>query len=452
LPDALVRVEGAAKLYATQAGTVEALRPTDATVTRGSFTAVAGVSGSGKSTLLRLLAGLERPTDGSLVVDGIELGSLGAAALRRYRRDRVAFVAQNPAANLLPHLTLAEQAEHPEAPAILERFGLGDRLAALPTQLSGGELARASIAFALARSTTLFVSDEPTAELDEETTADVMSAIAEKCAAGATAIVATHDPDVLARADHVLNLGEHLAAPAPADAMPARRDGDAAIMRVAGLAKSFSGHAAVADATFELRAGELTVVTGRSGSGKSTLLMLLGGWQRADTGTVETDLAVGSWSDVAYVPQRFALVRELSVRDNVALPARLAGRQRQLEEVDALLEALGLDELADRYPQETSIGQQQRAALARALSVAPRLLLADEPTSHQDPLWRERVWALMRGVADRGTACFVATHEPHAAAYAHVAWEIHDGRLSSSTVRDREPGDEPGLSHRLSPG
>lgn len=438
MPDALVRVEALAKLYATHAGTVEALRATDATVRRGSLTAVAGVSGSGKSTFLRLLAGLERPSSGRLVVDGVELGSLGASALRRYRRDRVAFVAQNPAANLLPHLTLAEQAEHPDVGAILERFGLGHRQAARPAELSGGELARAAIAFALARPATLFVADEPTAELDEETAAHVISALTEKCAAGATAIVATHDRDVLARVDHVLNLEQRLPAAAPAEVMPASRRGDAPIVRVRGLSKTFVTTHAVVDATFELRAAELAVVTGRSGSGKSTLLMLLGGWLRADVGAVETELS-SRWSDIAYVPQRFGLVRELTIRDNVELPARLAGRRGALRESGALLEALGLDELAERYPHETSIGQQQRAALARGLSIEPRLLLADEPTSHQDPQWRERVWALLRAAADRGTACLVATHEPHAATYAHAAWEIHDGRLTSSTRARRQP-------------
>jgi len=438
LRDALVRLEGVTKLYASQAGTVEALRATDATFPRGSFTAVAGVSGSGKSTLLRLLAGLERPSSGRLVSDGVELRSLRPAALRRYRREHVAFVGQNPAANLLPHLTLAEQAEHPDSAAILERFGLGDRQGARPAHLSGGELARVSIAFALARPTSLFVADEPTAELDEETAAHVISAIAEKCATGLTAVVATHDAGVLARADHVLDLEQVISAPAPANAVDERRGGDQPIVSVRGLSKTFLTTHAVDDATFDLRAGELSVVTGRSGSGKSTLLMLLGGWQRADAGVVETDLS-SRWNDVAYVPQRFGLVRELSIRDNVELPARLADRPDALEETDSLLEALGLDALAERYPHETSIGQQQRAALARGLSIAPRLLLADEPTSHQDPLWRERVWALLRAAAARGTACFVATHEPHAAAYAHAVWEINDGRLSSSTRDRREP-------------
>jgi putative ABC transport system ATP-binding protein len=435
LPDALVRVEGATKLYSTYAGTVEALRATDATVPRGSLTAVAGVSGSGKSTLLRLLAGLERPTSGSLLVDGVDLGSLRAAALRRYRRDSVAFVAQNPAANLLPHLTLAEQAEHADVWPILERFGVGERQAARPAQLSGGELARVAIGIALARQTTLLVADEPTAELDEENAAQVIAAMTEKCAAGATMIVATHDADVLARADQVLNLEQHVRANALADAIRASDGGDAPIVRVRSLSKTFLTTHAVVDASFDLRAGELAVVNGRSGSGKSTLLMLLGGWQRADTGAVETDLST-RWRDIAYVPQRFGLVRELTIRDNVELPARLAGRESA--RADEQLEALGLTELAERYPHETSIGQQQRAALARALSVTPRLLLADEPTSHQDPLWRDRIWALLRTAADRGSACFVATHEPHASAYAHVAWEIHDGRLSGSTDRRGE--------------
>jgi len=180
---------------------------------------------------------------------------------------------------------------------------------------------------------------------------------------------------------------------------------------------------ALVDATVELRAGELAVVVGRSGSGKSTLLMLLGGW----LGAADAD---PSWADVAYVPQRFGLVPELTVRENIDLPARLAGGEGTTGD---LLERLALTELAARYPGEISIGQQQRVAVARALSLRPRILLVDEPTSHQDRASAERVWALLAWAAEQGTACFVATHEPDARRRAHTSWEIEGGRLTRSS-------------------
>jgi putative ABC transport system ATP-binding protein len=232
-----------------------------------------------------------------------------------------------------------------------------------------------------------------------------------------------HDPDVLAIADHVVelergrNAGDH-----PAVEPPATHAAGEVVLRKEGLTMSYGGTRALDDETVELRAGELAVVVGLSGSGKSTLLMLLGGWLGADDGAP-------SWADVAYVPQRFGLVPELTVRENVDLPGRLG----RVEAATAdLLERLALAELKNRFPAELSIGQQQRVAVARALSLRPHILLVDEPTSHQDAASAERVWALLAWAAEQGTACFVATHEPDARRRAHTSWEIEGGRLSRS--------------------
>jgi putative ABC transport system ATP-binding protein len=154
--------------------------------------------------------------------------------------------------------------------------------------------------------------------------------------------------------------------------------------------------------------------------------MLLGGWSEPDAGTIG-GLTSRAWEDCAYVPQRFGLVPELTVAENVELPAR--GR---VDGGKALLARLALDELRDRYPAEISIGQQQRVAVARALVLGPRLLLVDEPTSHQDRASAELVWAALADAAAGGTACLVATHEPDARLRADVSWEIESGRV----VRD----------------
>src|SRR5206468_12866938 len=119
------------------------------------------------------------------------------------------------------------------------------------------------------------------------------------------------------------------------------------------------------------------------------------------------------------------LLPELSIRENVEYPARLAGAS--MDRAEVLLEQFGIAELADRPPQETSIGQQQRTALARALVLEPAVLLADEPTSHQDAGWRDAVWQQLLRASEEGTACLAATHEEHAARYATQLWEIAGG-------------------------
>jgi putative ABC transport system ATP-binding protein len=126
-------------------------------------------------------------------------------------------------------------------------------------------------------------------------------------------------------------------------------------------------------------------------------------------------------------------MEELSVRENVELPVRLGralrgetGRKR----VESLLQAFGLAQLAERTPAEASIGEQQRTALARALVLKPGLLLADEPTGHQDEGWTERVFRVLRIAADRGVCCLVATHNQVAARFSDRIIEIRDGEIN----------------------
>ena len=188
---------------------------------------------------------------------------------------------------------------------------------------------------------------------------------------------------------------------------------------------------ALRSANIELGRGQVGAVLGRSGSGKSTLLTLLGGWQQPDHGEIryelkEPDPASLLWGELAIMPQRFGLLPELTIRENVEFPVRVAGSTDRTR-VEELLERFGLTELADRLPAETSIGQQQRAALARALVLSPTVLLADEPTSHQDAGWRDAVWELIYRSAEEGTTCFVATHEDRVAGYASTVWTIDQG-------------------------
>ena len=201
----------------------------------------------------------------------------------------------------------------------------------------------------------------------------------------------------------------------------------------------------------------MVALVGRSGSGKTTLLNVLCGWERPDRGDVvwRADMSAStgvagaaggqrSWSDLAIVPQGLGLLEELSVEENVELPLRLArdglGEREVRRRVPALLKALGLDRLADRTPQEISMGEQQRAALARALVVVPTLLLADEPTGHQDEGWARGVFTLLRMAARRGVCCLLATHNTEAVRFADRVLHIRDGELTARAA------DEGGLA------
>ncbi len=189
------------------------------------------------------------------------------------------------------------------------------------------------------------------------------------------------------------------------------------------LAKQWADGAGLKPFSFTLTTSELVVVRGRSGSGKSTLLALLAGWTDPDGGRLErlgpwgAAHAEQSWKGTAILPQVIAAIAELTMTENVALPLRLSGSTRDVadERARAILQRLGLGNEVDRPASDTSLGQQQRMALARAAIIDPIVLLADEPTSHQDAGHIANVLELLRAMVTAGSCIVVASHD-HAVA------------------------------------
>jgi putative ABC transport system ATP-binding protein len=192
--------------------------------------------------------------------------------------------------------------------------------------------------------------------------------------------------------------------------------------------------------------GEIVGLVGPSGSGKTTLLNVLCGWEHPEEGRmiwaghVDSPPEDRPWSDIAILPQSMGLIEELSIRENVELPARLGGGEDRRKRIDGLLAGFGLDHLADREPSEVSLGEQQRTALARALVLRPRLLLADEPTGHQDEAWGRGVFKALRLAAREGTCCLVATHNQEAIKMMDRVLGIRDGVLGHVSAEEAVAG------------
>jgi putative ABC transport system ATP-binding protein len=215
------------------------------------------------------------------------------------------------------------------------------------------------------------------------------------------------------------------------------------LLAVDGLTKAyvrrgFTVHA-VTGAELELYSGEVVTLVGQSGSGKSTLLSLLVGWDRPDGGTIRfggpladgpSDPADRRWADVAVVPQSLGLLEDLTVVENVLLPARAIKRLPDYRtRAVALMQRLGVAHLAGRFPRQTSLGEQQRVCLARALLLAPQLVFADEPTAHQDHRSTTVMLEVIREEAARGAAFLVATHDPTITVGADRTLRMSDGVL-----------------------
>ncbi len=461
-----VRCEGIERVYRTPTGEVHALHDVTCRFPRGVVTAVVGPSGSGKSSLLRLIAGLDRPSAGSLVVEGRDVGRGSARARRLLRRDLVGYVYQRPSDNFLAHLTVGEHlrlagrgrsgagaAIDPER--LLDLLDIGDRIDHLPTELSGGEQQRAAFAQAITTGAGIIVADEPTAELDDASSEGVLDRVRALAGEGVTFLLATHDPAVMAVADERFELEHGRVRGATPDAdhpslaslsKPELRWPDPGlatwlldeepVLRLVEVDKTYGdGDEAVhalRRVSLEARAGEVVGLVGRSGSGKTTLLNIAAGWEVPDAGTVDAPGdGAGGWSDIAMMPQRLGLMEELSAQENVEYPARMAGvldERRSL--IDDLMVALGLTALATRYPKETSLGEQQRIALARALVLRPRLLIADEPTGHQDAGWAARIMWILREAAGAGSCCVIATHDRELIDQLDRGFSMTDGRLT----------------------
>ncbi len=218
--DTLIEVHGLTKVYGKGTIAVEALRGIDAAVQKGEFVAIMGPSGSGKSTLMNILGCLDRPTDGSYILDGEDVSRLSKNELARVRNRKIGFIFQSY--NLLPRLDAIKnvmlpllyngengksEAEHrQQATAALELVGLGERMHHKPNELSGGQQQRVAIARALINDPAIILADEPTGNLDTRSAEDIMQILHQLHTNGATIVMVTHELDIAEHAERVIYL------------------------------------------------------------------------------------------------------------------------------------------------------------------------------------------------------------------------------------------------------
>ncbi|HEY2887083.1 MAG TPA: ABC transporter ATP-binding protein, partial [Candidatus Limnocylindrales bacterium] len=214
----MVACDNLVRIYSVADVEVVALQGLDLRIKAGEMVAIVGASGSGKSTLLNILGGLDVPTAGQAVVDGLDLARLSRSERTRYRRRTVGMVWQQTSRNLLPHLDVIANIELPmvldgrsnrqqRAEELLELVGLPERARHRPRDLSGGEQQRVAIAVALANTPSVILADEPTGELDSATAGRVYDLLAELVREqGCTTVLVSHDPESTRIADRIVRI------------------------------------------------------------------------------------------------------------------------------------------------------------------------------------------------------------------------------------------------------
>ena len=467
--------EGLSKHFTYKGGLVKAVDGVDFTFTEYQFITIVGPSGSGKSTLLYLLSGLDRPTSGTLHVDGVDVASLSDWQEHHFRRGKLGFVFQSY--YLLPRLTALENVMLPMRLAgRMSRVQMRQRASELllevgisqdwhhhkPGKLSGGQQQRVAIARALANDPKVILADEPTGNLDLRSSRKIIELLKQLADQGRTVIVVTHDRSITRIADVRLEMvdgklhpmSKYVGLAETTKKISAKTSWEEQEVTVVaqGVSKHFKGHRqrtikAVDEASFTFREQQFIAITGPSGSGKSTLLYLLSGLDKATSGAVQVDgIDVRHLSGheenrfrrskVGFVFQAFHLLPSLTVLENVMVPMQRAGGRSQeemRERARLLLFQVEISENRHNYlPSRLSGGQQQRVAIARALANDPKVILADEPTGNLDSVNSRRIIELLRKLADQGKTVIVVTHDRSIARDADVRLDMADGRIRNT--------------------
>jgi putative ABC transport system ATP-binding protein len=218
--DSIVTATDVRRRFGEGDAAVNALAGVSVGFERGRFSAIMGPSGSGKSTLMHILAGLDRPTSGTVTIDGVDLTGLDDAALTRLRRDKLGFVFQF--FNLIPVLTAEENVvlplsiagvkpDHDWIERLITNVGLGDRRTHRPAELSGGQQQRVAVARALASKPAVIFADEPTGNLDSKSSEEVLQLLRQSVdELGQSVVMVTHDPEAASHADRLIVLRDGL--------------------------------------------------------------------------------------------------------------------------------------------------------------------------------------------------------------------------------------------------
>jgi putative ABC transport system ATP-binding protein len=488
----IVRAVGVRKTYEMGGQPLHALKGVDFKVRRGEYMSIMGPSGSGKSTLFNMIGGLDKPNEGRVFIDEVDIAALNTFELAWLRCHKIGYIFQT--FNLIPVSSALDNVMMPmlfagtpqadaqdKAAALLEKVGLGQRIFHKPVQMSGGQQQRVAIARSLANSPSILLADEPTGNLDAKTGEDIIHLLKTlNESEGVTVISATHDHKMLAVSDRIAwirdgrverveergNINIQAGSAGSAVMVPgqegselppvaAKPESDPNVIASArGVKRRYMmGEEevwALGGVDLDVYRGEYLSIMGPSGSGKSTLFNMIGGLDTPTEGQIFIEGANISklnpqqvaWlrsGKIGFIFQTFNLIDVMTALENVMLPMTFANLpdEEAREKARRLLEKVGLGERYDHRPSELSGGQQQRVAVARALANDPSILLADEPTGNLDLKTGEAIIEMLQRLKDDlGVTIITATHDHKMLAASDRVIYLVDGKIVN--IRRRE--------------
>jgi ABC-type lipoprotein export system ATPase subunit len=487
----IIQMQDVVKTYDTGDVPFVALNNVNIDIGQGEFLGITGKSGAGKSTLLNMISGVSEVTSGNILFHWVAspspsalpqeerglnpsvlIHTLNEDKLALWRGQHLGIIYQS--FELMPTLNLVQNVMLPpdflgmyqptlskkRALELLDLVGIADHAYKIPAHISGGQKQRVAIARALVNDPHLIIADEPTGNLDSVTAETIFQIFEKLVAQGKTIVMVTHDESFAPRFSRhlhivdgvVSNLAENIEG--KKSTSPIAVQGHISKVRVksAEPEKVYENAAgkfvALKSINLQLNYGQFISIVGKSGCGKSTLLNMITGIDHPTAGDViigdehiykmsESKRALWRGKNMGVVFQFFQLLPTLTLLENTMLPMDYCNLYPFSERPDRAMELLkmvGLEDQAYKLPTAVSSGQQQSAAIARALATDPSIILADEPTGNLDSRAADNVLNLFEDLAKQGKTVLIVTHDPSITKRTDQTIILSDGEIIDDTV------------------
>lgn len=490
----IIQMKGVFKTYLAGDEPFMALNNVHLDIHQGEFLGITGKSGAGKTTLLNMIAGVSAVSAGEILFHWmgndmpapfVPIHTLSEDKLAQWRGEHLGIVYQS--FELMPTLSLLQNVMLPpdflggyrplitkqRAIELLEMVELADHAHKIPAHISGGQKQRVAIARALVNDPHLIIADEPTGNLDSVTAETILQIFEKLVEQGKTIVMVTHDESFAPRFTRRLKIADGVvSAPVKSDSAKShprtrplqlfsvgkigvrtqpKNSGSAAII-LHDVEKIYENAAgkfhALKNINLQLNYGQFISIVGKSGCGKSTLLNMVTGIDHPTSGEVviggehiynmsESERALWRGKNMGVVFQFFQLLPTLTLLENTMLPMDYCDlypfNERPARALE-LLKMVGLEDQAHKLPTAVSSGQQQCAAIARAIATDPSIILADEPTGNLDSRSAETVLQLFERLAKQGKTILIVTHDPSITERTDQTIILSDGEIIDPLV------------------